>query len=91
MLLRSRLLRLAVAVIAAGTLFQGLSCSPQDLFAFARDFNPCGTILNCNPVSYRFLTSGYDGPGVDPDIDPACTYPPYCNRMTPGSDPFSPP
>jgi len=74
-----------LAALAAGQLLALTSCIPSwgDVGAFIRDFNPCGTILNCDPVAYRFLTSGYEGPGVDPDIDPACTYPPYC-----AGDPF---
>ena len=86
-----RLLHVAVSLAVSGTLFQIGGCDLSTAFGFIRDYNPCGTILVCDPVSYRFLTSGYEGPGVDPTIDPACTYPPYCNRMTPGSDPFSSP
>jgi hypothetical protein len=47
--------------------------------------NPCGTILNCDPAEYLFLTSGYEGPGVDPGIDPFCVYPPFCDAT---SDPI---
>uniref|UniRef100_UPI0025F83F9A hypothetical protein n=1 Tax=uncultured Thiodictyon sp. TaxID=1846217 RepID=UPI0025F83F9A len=57
---------------------------------YVANFNPCGTFLNYNPTTYSFIRSGYEGPGADPDVDPACTYPPYCNVTNPGSDPFSP-
>lgn len=87
---RTRLLRLAVGLVVAGTLFAPTGCLPDGTLQFIRDFNPCGTFMNCDPVSYRFLTSGYQGPGVDVDVDPACTYPPFCNVTAPGSDPFSP-
>lgn len=91
---RMRWFKLATGVVAAGTLFQFTSCIPEvgQVAGFFKNFNYCGTVLaNCDPITYRFLTSGYQGPGADPTIDPACTYPPFCNRMTPGSDPFSPP
>lgn len=86
--IHKRFCRLAVAVtiVSAGFRFGCFSATTN----YVKDFNPCGTIFNCDPAGYTFLTSGYDGPGVDPDIDPACTYPPYCNITTPGSDPFSP-
>lgn len=80
---RYRLLRYVAGLAAAGTCFQFLGCSFRDVFGFVRDFNPCGSILNCDPLAYRFLTSGYRGPGADPDIDPACTFPPFCE-----GDPF---
>ena len=80
---RSRLLRVVVGLATAATLFQFGGCSLGDALAFMRDFNPVGTIITGDPTSYRFLTSGYEGPGVNPDIDPACTYPPYC-----ANDPF---
>ena len=90
---RYRLLRIAIGVIAAGTLFQS-SCSVNNALGFVRNYNPCGTVIDCTavggPAGYRFLTSGYKGPGANPAIDPACTYPPYCNFYNPGSDPFSP-
>ncbi len=73
-------MRLAVLTFAGGTAFQLGGCGNMH---FLGQFNPCGTILNCDPVTYRFITSGYQGPGVNPSIDPACTYPPYC-----AGDPF---
>ena len=80
---RRQILRAAAYAVAGGAVFQIGGCSLSDVLSFAKDFNPCGTILNCDPVQYRFLTSGYQAPGADPDIDPACTYPPFC-----ANDPF---
>lgn len=80
---RKSLIRLVMTLATAGTFWQLGGCSLGDAFAFARDFNPCGSILTCDPTFYRFATSGYEGPGVNPDIDPACTFPPFC-----AGDPF---
>ena len=77
----NQLARFGSAVIITGTCFGFVGCG--DVGRFVANINPCGTILNCDPVQYRFVTSGYDGPGADPDIDPACTYPPFCPE-----DPF---
>ncbi|MGD8451661.1 MAG: hypothetical protein PVJ57_07565 [Phycisphaerae bacterium] len=87
---RNRLLRLTVGLMVGAMLSGFGGCSFEDVAGFVKDYNPCGTILDCDPVAYEFYTSGYRGPGVDVGIDPACTYPPYCNVTTPGSDPFSP-
>jgi len=79
----SRLVRWVVVLAAAGTMFQLGSCIPDGTLQYLKNFNYGGTVLNMDSVTYSFLTSGYTGPGVDPDIDPACTYPPYCE-----DDPF---
>ena len=75
----------AVSIIASlslgGAVFQVGGCG--NVFGFLRNYNPCGVVLQCDPVTFRFLTSGYEGPGVDPEIDPACTFPPFC-----ANDPF---
>lgn len=70
-------------VAALGTCFQCGGCSLCGIGQYIANFNPCGTILDCDPVTYEFIRSGYQGPGANPDIDPACTYPPYC-----ANDPF---
>ena len=87
---RRRLVRLMVSLAAAGAIFQISGCVPDGTLQFLKNFNLGGTVLNVDPLTYQFYTSGYDGPGVDIDVDPACTYPPYCNVYTPGIDPFSP-
>ncbi len=76
--LRLRTLRLAVAASAVGLTYQLGGCSISGIKHYVGSFNPCGTILNCDPVTYRFITSGYEGPGADPNVDPICTYPPFC-------------
>lgn len=82
---RLRVLRSAVLIASTGMAFQLSSCTPGAIGGFFADLNPCGTILICDPLAYRFLTSGYEGPGVNYDIDPACTFPPYCPASV---DPF---
>ncbi|MBK9118964.1 MAG: hypothetical protein IPM18_05075 [Phycisphaerales bacterium] len=77
--LHTTLLRTLPLAALLGTCFQG-GCG---VLRYVNNFNPCGTILNCDPVAYRFITSGYQGPGVNIDIDPACTFPPFCD-----GDPF---
>jgi len=67
---------------ASGICFQAVGCL-GGAAQFLRNANPCGTVLDCDPLAYRFLTSGYEGPGVNPVIDPACTFPPFC-----AGDPF---
>ncbi len=78
-----RIVRCAAAIATSGALFQIGGCSLSGAQNFLSELNPCGTILLCDPVEFRFLTSGYRGPGADPDIDPACTFPPFC-----AGDPF---
>lgn len=67
-----------MAACMTGVCLQGCGVA-----SFLGQFNPCGSILECDPIEYRFLTSGYVGPGIAPRIDPACTYPPFCT-----DDPF---
>lgn len=78
---RTRKVFLASAItLAAGTCFQLGGCNGLSAIGGAiANINPCGTILDCDPALYQFATSDYDGPGVDPDLDPFCTYPPFCS------------
>ena len=81
MIRRRSTVRKCWAVLAAGALFQlGLleTCNSR-LYEATRFVDPCGTILACDPQEYAFVTSGIDGPGVRPDIDPYCVYPPFCS------------
>ncbi len=80
---RCNALVLATLTMVVGTCFQLGGCGLADLGQYIANLNPCGTILACDPVYYTFVRSGYSGPGANPDIDPACTYPPYC-----ANDPF---
>lgn len=76
-------LRLIGWASVAGLCFQAGGCGVGTAARFLSNLNPCGTILNCDPVLYQFISSGYRGPGADPAIDPACTFPPFCDE-----DPF---
>jgi hypothetical protein len=83
---RKILMVLALTMTAGGVCFQFGSCEPLAVIQTGlSSINPCGTILNCDPVAYEFATSGIDGPGVDPDVDPFCTYAPFCSA---GDDPI---
>jgi hypothetical protein len=81
-----RLIRLTTLATIGGICLQLGGCLGSAV-SYAANINPCGTLLNCDPVTYDFITSGYEGPGADPDVDPACTYPPFCG---PDVDPFAP-
>lgn len=72
---RSRVLAWGLALACGGTCLQLTNCG---IGSFVNGLNPCGTILACDPREYRFITSGYDGPGLDINADPFCTLPPYC-------------
>jgi hypothetical protein len=79
-----RLIRLGIMLAAGGTCLQITSC----FGGIARVFNtvnPCGNLLNCDPREFQFVTSGIDGPGVRADVDPFCTFAPFCDE---GSDPI---
>lgn len=84
--IRKMLVSVTMILAAGGTCLAVGGC---DVFGLAQtaisSFNPCGTILNCDSTAYEFWTSGIDGPGVRPDIDPYCTFAPFC---TPTSDPI---
>ncbi len=82
---RSRSWRTTALIFASATAFQFGGCGLDGALAFAGNLNPCGTVLNCDPVEYAFLASGYEGPGVDFSVDPTCTFPPLCgpNAFTP--------
>lgn len=74
----SRRRTLSLIAAAAGGLCFQLGCPISGGWNFIANLNPCGTVLNCDPVTYEFIRSGYRGPGADPGVDLACTYPPYC-------------
>ena len=61
-----------------GTVLQG-SC----LTTAMRQFNPCGTIIDCNPLEYDYLVYGLPENAPDWDLDPTCTIPGFC-----GGTPF---
>lgn len=41
--------------------------------------NPCGTVLNCDPVEYDLLTTDFP----DWNLDPTCTIPGQCGTTWP--------
>ncbi|HOO15844.1 MAG: hypothetical protein KBH81_02860 [Phycisphaerae bacterium] len=81
---RNRLIRLTLGLASAGVVFGG-GCSVGSVVQYFANFNYGESVLNMTRPAYQFLTSGYQGPGINPDIDPACTYPPFCTN-----DPFAP-
>lgn len=78
MRLNRRLLANLTVAAAAGVCFQVPGCSIGSVRGIITGFNVCNTIVVCDPRVYDFVTSGYDGPGVDPEVDPFCTFPPFC-------------
>ena len=67
------------AIVSGGMVFEIFGCSPVPaLINGVTSVNPCPVILLCDPAEYSFITSGYEGPGVDPSLDIFCTYPPFC-------------
>lgn len=77
--IRKAFVTFATTLAAGGACFQFGGCDLLGLAGAAvAQINPCGTILVCDPAAYEFLNSGIDGPGVRPDLDPFCTYPPFC-------------
>lgn len=81
-----RKLMTLAAMSTGGALFSLLSCDPfPALVNGISSVNPCPIVFLCLPAEYSFITSGYEGPGVDPSLDIFCTYPPFC---TPEQDPI---
>lgn len=78
-------LSLMLAGLSVGTAFQLGGCN--GILGFLANTNPCGTVLACDPLAFRFITSGADVPGVDVDVNPFCTFPPFCDPMV---DPLTP-
>ncbi len=83
--MRTRRSTLLAMLISGGIAFQVFGCNPEGLAALFSSFNPCGTVLNCNPQVFLFAREGIDGPGVRLDVDPFCSFPPFCN---PQDDPI---
>ena len=68
-----KIFRITFAIVFLGTVCQ-LNC----LGTVARQINPCGTIIACDPLEYDYLV--YDLPDNAPDwnLDPTCTLPGFC-------------
>lgn len=73
----AKLAALAAPIATGGLAFQ-LSCS--GITNLLGQVNPCGTILACDPALYRLIAADIDTPGVRPEIDIFCTYPPFCEN-----------
>lgn len=76
--MRIRRSTLLTLLIGGGFAFQFLGCSPEGIASLFGNFNPCGTVLNCNPQVFLFAREGIDGPGVRVNVDPFCSFPPFC-------------
>ena len=70
-------IRALIGIAAAGALF-GASCAGVSE-KLVKNVNPCGTILNCDPVEYDLLFADYP----DWDVDPTCTIPSLCGGTFP--------
>ena len=71
----AKILALAAPLATGGMMLQ-VSCSgAANLLG---QVNPCGTILACDPLLYRLIAADIDSPGVRPEIDIFCSYPPFC-------------
>lgn len=66
----------ALAAALTMTLPVNVSCISK----VAKNVNPCGTILNCDPVEYDLLMNRN---WPDWDLDPTCTIPGLCNGPFP--------
>ncbi|MFO0837812.1 MAG: hypothetical protein U1D55_04750 [Phycisphaerae bacterium] len=77
-MIKTRKLTAPLLAAAAATCLQLGPCGVEEFRQLVSNINPCGTILNCDPAAYLFAQSGIDGPGVSPDKDPFCTFPPFC-------------
>jgi hypothetical protein len=83
-----RVLRTAASLSVGGCLLQLGGCFGLGAVTnVLSDINPCGTILNCDPDTFDFVTSGYEGPGADPEVDFNCTFPPFCDGPIVAPDP----
>ena len=69
--------QILLATSLCGSVFQIGSC----LSALARNFNPCGTILTCDPAEFDLLT--IDPLEPDYDFNPTCVIPGLFNCTPP--------
>ncbi len=70
-------LQVFLAIGLCGSAFQVGGC----LAALGRSFNPCGTVLNCDPAEFDLITS--DPLEPDYDFNPTCVIPGLFNCETP--------
>lgn len=67
--------RLIAAMSVGGVCLQIDTCGTAQFLA---GFNPCGSLLNCDPRLYAFVQSDAGQPGGNYNVDPFCTFPPFC-------------
>ena len=75
---RSRKWELSVALFLSAAMtgsFGFTGCTEK----VVKNFNPCGTILNCDPVEYDLMMNDWP----DWDLDPTCTIPGQCGGVFP--------
>lgn len=79
--MRSRAKLLCTVALAGASIVFQVNCFPLgSLVNTLNGVNPCIAVLNCDPREYNFIRSGIDGPGLDADVDPFCTFPPFCTQ-----------
>ena len=69
-------LTLILSAFLTGSL-AGLGCIEK----VANSYNPCGTILNCDPAEYDLMMNNFP----DWSLDPTCTIPGRCGGVFPYS------
>ena len=72
-------LRIVLATSLGATFFYAQGC----VSTVAKNVNPCGTIIECDPMEYDQLFVDYTR--SDWNLDPTCSVPGYC-----GGTPFPP-
>ena len=70
-------LQLLLASSVCGATYSATGC----LSAAATNFNPCGTVLNCDPAEFDLLTIDPTQPNYD--FNPTCAIPGLFNCSTP--------
>ena len=74
-----RMIRIMLAVSLTGTTFQVVGC----LQKVAKNVNPCGTIIDCDPLEWDYMWNGLQ---PDWNLDPTCTIPGLCGPWPPNSE-----
>ncbi len=68
-----------MGVLAAGSMLWAIGGTCHDVATYV---NPCGTILNCDPVQWELAIANTEYP--DWSMDPTCSIPYQC-----GANPYS--
>lgn len=78
---RTRKWEMSLALLLSSALtgsFSFTGCAEK----VAKNYNPCGTILNCDAEEYELMM--HDWP--DWDLDPTCTIPGKCDGVFPNNN-----